>query len=62
MKKSERKLSTPYTFLKCQTCKISKKRKFEDGDIVFSVTQNCSDCENGICIHASSPIGLRLAE
>ena len=50
MKKSERKPSTPYTFLKCQSCKISKKRKFEDGDIVFSMTQNCSDCDGKMMI------------
>ncbi len=50
MKKSERKLSTPYTFLKCQSCKITMKRKFEDGDIVFSVTQSCSDCDGKMMI------------
>ena len=50
MKKSERKLSTPYTFLKCQSCKITMKRKFEDGDIVFLVTQSCSDCDGKMMI------------
>ena len=50
MKKSERKLSTPYTFLKCQSCKITMKRKFEDGDIVFSVTQSCSDCDGKMMV------------
>ena len=50
MKKSERKLSTPYTFLKCQSCKITMKRKFEDGDIVFSATQSCSDCDGKMMI------------
>ena len=50
MKKSEHKPSIPYTFLKCQSCKISKKRKFEDGDIVFSMTQNCSDCDGKMMI------------
>jgi len=50
MKKSKRKLSTPYTFLKCQSCKITMKRKFEDGDIVFSVTQSCSDCDGKMMI------------
>lgn len=50
MKKSERKLSTPYTFLKCQSCKITMKRKFEDGDIVFSITQSCSDCDGKMMI------------
>ena len=50
MKKSQRKPSIPYTFLKCQSCKISKKRKFEDGDIVFSVIQNCSDCDGKMMI------------
>ncbi len=50
MKKSEHKLSTSYTFLKCQSCKITMKRKFEDGDIVFSVTQSCSDCDGKMMI------------
>ncbi len=50
MKKSERILSTPYTFLKCQSCKITMKRKFEDGDIVFLVTQSCSDCDGKMMI------------
>ena len=50
MKKSERKLSTCYTFLKCQSCKMSKKRKFENGDVVFSKTQNCSDCDGKMLI------------
>ncbi len=50
MKKSERKLSTPYTFLKCQSCKITMKRKFEDGDIVFSITQSCSDCDGKMMV------------
>ena len=50
MKKSERKLSTPYTFLKCQSCKITMKRKFEDGDIVFLVTQSCSDCDGKMMV------------
>ena len=50
MKKSERKLSTPYTFLKCQSCKITIKRKFEDGDIVFSITHSCSDCDGKMMI------------
>ena len=50
MKKSEHKPTTQYTFLKCQSCKTSKKRKFEDGDIVFSVIQNCSDCDGKMMI------------
>ena len=50
MKKSERMPSTCYTFLKCQSCKLSQKRKFEDGDMVFSQTQNCSDCDGKILI------------
>ena len=50
MKKSERMPSTCYTFLKCQSCKLSQKRKFEDGDMVFSQTQNCSDCDGKMLI------------
>jgi len=29
---------------------MSKKRKFENGDVVFSQNQNCSDCDGKMLI------------
>ena len=50
MKKSENKLTTCYTFLKCNSCQFSKKRKFSNGDIVFSSPENCSECDEKMMI------------
>ena len=50
MSKSKNKLTTCYTSLECNTCKILKKRKFTDGDFVFSSSENCSDCNGKMLI------------
>ena len=50
MTKSENKITTCYTFLECISCKLSKKRKFSDGDVVFSTPENCSDCDGKMLI------------
>ena len=50
MKKSENKLTTCYTFLKCNLCQFAKKRKFSDGDIVFSSPETCSECDGKMMI------------
>ena len=57
MKKKKRKFRKRYfkkkvrkVSLKKKNKKISKKRKFEDGDVVFSKTQNCSDCDGKMLI------------
>jgi hypothetical protein len=50
MSKSKHKLTTCYTSLECNTCKILKKRKFIDGDFVFSSSENCSDCDGKMMI------------
>ena len=50
MSKSKNKLSTCYTSMECNSCKSIKKRKFADGDIVFSTAENCSDCDGKMLI------------
>ncbi|MBT3591602.1 MAG: hypothetical protein HN504_01860 [Candidatus Nitrosopelagicus sp.] len=50
MRKSDNKLTTCYTSLECNSCKILQKRKFTDGDFVFSSSENCSDCDGKMMI------------
>ena len=50
MSKSKNKLTTCYTSLECNSCKILKKRKFTDGDFVFSSSENCFDCDGKMMI------------
>ena len=50
MSKSKNKISTCYTSMECNSCKIIKKRKFIDGDIVFSSVENCSECDGKMVI------------
>ena len=50
MSKSKNKLTTCYTSLECNSCKILKKRKFTDRDFVFSSSENCSNCDGKMMI------------
>ena len=50
MSKSKNKISTCYTSTECNSCKFIKKRKFTDGDIVFSTAENCSECDGKMII------------
>ena len=50
MSKSKNKISTCYTSMECNSCKTIKKRKFTDGDIVFSTSENCSNCDGKMMI------------
>ena len=50
MSKSKNKIPACYTSMECDSCKILKKRKFSDGDIVFSTTENCSECDGKMLI------------
>jgi hypothetical protein len=50
MSKSKNKLTICYTSLECNSCKLLKKRKFFDGDFVFSSSENCSDCDGKMMI------------
>jgi len=50
MRKSDNIITTCYTSLECNSCKILTKRKFVDGDFVFSFSENCSDCDGKMMI------------
>jgi len=50
MSKSKNKISTCYTSMECNSCKIIKKRKFVDDDYVFSTPENCSECDGKMLI------------
>ena len=50
MSKSKNMISTCYTSMECDSCKILKKRKFSDGDVVFSTPENCSECDGKMLI------------
>jgi len=50
MSKSRNKISTCYTSMECDSCKILKKRKFSDGDVVFSTPESCSECDGKMLI------------
>jgi hypothetical protein len=36
--------------MECDSCKILKKRKFSDGDVVFSTPESCSECDGKMLI------------
>ena len=50
MSKSKNKIFTCYTSTEYNSCKIIKKRKFTDGDIVFATAENCSECDGKMVI------------
>jgi len=50
MSKSKNRISTCYTSMECDSCKILKKRKFSNGDIVFSIPEGCSECDGKMLI------------
>ena len=50
MSNTKNKLTTCYTSLECNSCKILKKRKFTNGDFVFSSSENCSHCDGKMMI------------
>ena len=50
MSKSKNKISTCHTSMECNSCKLIKKRKFVDGDSVFSTFENCSECDGKMLI------------
>ena len=50
MSNSKNKISTCYTSMECDLCKFLKKRKFSDGDVVFSTSEVCSECDGKMLI------------
>ena len=44
---SKKKITTAYAVEKCKKCGMLRKRKFADGDILFSESSKCTSC-NGM--------------
>jgi hypothetical protein len=50
MSKSKNKITTCHVSMECGFCKVLKKRKFVDGDFVYSSHENCSECDGKMLI------------
>ena len=46
---SKEKTRIAYTVEKCPKCEMQRKRKFTEGDVLFSESSKCSSCD-GISI------------
>ena len=42
---SKEKITIAYTVEKCKECGMKKKRKFADGDVLFSESSKCNSCD-----------------
>ena len=42
---SKKKITLEYTVEKCNKCHAIKKRKFANGDVLFSESSKCSSCD-----------------
>ncbi|NND86968.1 MAG: hypothetical protein HKM23_06580 [Nitrosopumilus sp.] len=42
---SKKKITTAYSVEKCQKCETIRKRRFQDGDILFGKTSKCNSCD-----------------
>ena len=42
---SKKKIIIAYTVEKCQKCGMLKKRKFTEGDILFTESSKCASCD-----------------
>ena len=42
---SKKKIITVYAVEKCKKCGMLRKRKFADGDILFSESSKCASCD-----------------
>lgn len=47
---SKDKITVAYTVEKCNKCGFIKKRKFSEGDVLFSHISNCSSCDGMLVI------------
>ncbi|MGH1521959.1 MAG: hypothetical protein ACRBB2_06285 [Nitrosopumilus sp.] len=41
---SKKKITIAYTVEKCKNCGMIKKRKFSEGDILFTTSSKCNSC------------------
>ena len=42
---SKEKIIVAYTLEKCKSCNLERKRKFKEGDYLFSETSSCDSCK-----------------
>ncbi len=42
---SKKKITTEYTVEQCTKCRTLRKRKFSDGDTLFSELSKCNSCD-----------------
>ena len=42
---SKEKIVIAYTVEKCKLCSLERKRKFKEGDFLFSETTKCNSCD-----------------
>ncbi len=42
---SKKKITTAYAVEKCKKCGMLRKRKFTEGDILFSESSKCTSCD-----------------
>ena len=47
---SKKKIVIAYTVEKCKKCGMMRKRKFTEGDILFTESSNCTSCGGMISI------------
>ena len=47
---SKEKITTAYTIEQCPKCKMQRKRKFVEGDVLFAESEKCSSCDGITCI------------
>lgn len=40
----------PFTALKCHSCGMESKRKFQDGDVLFAESSECGACKQKMTI------------
>jgi hypothetical protein len=42
---SKQKITIAYTIEKCTKCGMQRKRKFMDGDVLFTESSKCTSCD-----------------
>jgi hypothetical protein len=47
---SAEKVTVAYTVEKCKKCSLEQKRKFKEGDFLFSETAKCTSCDGMMSI------------
>ena len=47
---SKKKITIAYTIEKCKNCGMIKKRKFSEGDFLFTLSSKCTSCNESTFI------------